>query len=172
MDKFVSYESFYCKEMAPFWAQHTHNCIQLAYGQQAQASFAQTYNLKQGLKEFGEEGEASAMKEIGQIHGRGSLSPVCLRDLTDEEAKKAFDLVIVMLRKQNGIVKTRMCLNGSMQKNWMSKEDIASPTAAPESAVLTSAVDAYERREVATVDVPNAFMQAHIDTKPGTPEWS
>ena len=51
----------------------------------------------------------------------------------------------------------------------MSKEDIASPTAAPESAVITSVVDAYERREVATVDVPNAFMQAHIDTKPGDP---
>ena len=118
VDKIVSYESFYCKEMAPFWAQHAHNCIQLAYGQQAQASFAQTYNLKQGLKVFGEEGEASAMKEIGQIHGRGSLSPVYLRDLTDEEAKKAFDLVTVMLRKQNGIVKTRMCLNGSTQKNW------------------------------------------------------
>ena len=34
---------------------------------------------------------------------------------------------------------------------------------------LTSAVDAKEGRHKATVDVPNAFMQAQIDTKPGDP---
>ena len=92
-----------------------------------------------------------------------------LRDLTDEEAARALDLVTVMLRKKDGTVKTRMCINGSSQKNWMSKEEIASPTAAPQSVILTSIIDAKERRCVATADLPNAFMQAQIDTKPGDP---
>ena len=77
------------------------------------------------------------MKEIGQIHGRGSITPVNLRDLTDEEAKRALDMVTVMLRKKSGVLKTRMCINGSSQKNWMSKEEITSPAAAPQAVHLT-----------------------------------
>ena len=178
------YTGSYNNFQAEMWARHAHKCFVQAYGnenlksmlddahqerEQLHHSFAQQFNLKQGLKEFGAEGEASAMKEIGQIHGRGSITPVHLRDLTDEEAKRALDMVTVMLRKKSGVLKTRMCINGSSQKNWMSKEEITSPTAAPQAVLLSAAIDAYERRYVATVDVPNAFMQAKIDTKPGDP---
>ena len=131
--------------------------------------FSQTYNLKQGLKKFGQEGYDATYKEIGQMHGRGGLSPVKLRDLSDEEARKALETVTIMLRKKNGTVKTRTCANGSVQRNWMSKEDVASPTAAPESVMLTSLADAIERRYVVSCDIPNAFIQADVDVKPGDP---
>ena len=38
-----------------------------------------------------------------------------------------------------------------------------SPTAHTESVIITSVIDAYERRDVATVDIPGAFMQADMD---------
>ena len=41
----------------------------------------------------------------------------------------------------------------------MSKEDTASPTVATESLVLSCMIDAHERRDVATADIPGAFLQ-------------
>ena len=62
--------------------------------------FIQTYSLNAGLKEFGQEGYDATLKEITQLHGRGGLSPTGLRDLTDEEARRAFEAVTVLLRKK------------------------------------------------------------------------
>ena len=44
----------------------------------------------------------------------------------------------------------------------MTKEEAISPAAFTESIILTSIVDAKERRDVATVDIPNAFAQTVI----------
>ena len=44
----------------------------------------------------------------------------------------------------------------------MTKEEASSPTAYTESVILTSIVDAKEGRDVATVDIPNAFAQTVI----------
>ena len=92
-------------------------------------SNVQTFNLYKGLKEFGDEGYEALTKEIGQLHGRGSLHPSRLQDLTYEEAKKTLETVTVLLCKKTGQVKARTCANGSVQRNWMSKEDVTSPTA-------------------------------------------
>ena len=135
--------------------------------------FVQSFNLHSGLKEFGgkegEEGYEATFKEIKQLHGRGGMSPTHLRDLTDLEAKRALEAVTILLRKKSGVVKARTCANGSVQRNWMSKEDVSSPTALTESVLLTSVIDAAENRFVATCDIPNAFIQADIEIKPGDP---
>ena len=49
-----------------------------------------------------------------------------------------------------------------MQRGHVTKEEASSPTAFTESIILTSIVDAKERRDVATVDIPNAFAQTVI----------
>ena len=49
-----------------------------------------------------------------------------------------------------------------MQRVHVTKEEASSPTAFTESVILTSIVDAKEGREVATVDIPNAFAQTVI----------
>ena len=41
----------------------------------------------------------------------------------------------------------------------MNEEDIASPTVVLESIFITVAIEAYEDREVTTVDIPNTFIQ-------------
>ena len=43
------------------------------------------------------------------------------------------------------------------------KEEAASPTVALESVLLTAAIDAHKRRDVAVVDIPGAFLQAGLD---------
>ena len=39
----------------------------------------------------------------------------------------------------------------------MTKEESSSPTVSTESVLLTSIIDAQEGREVAVIDIPNAF---------------
>ena len=43
------------------------------------------------------------------------------------------------------------------------KENAASPTAMTESILLTAVIDAEEHRDVAMVDIPNAFIQTDME---------
>ena len=42
------------------------------------------------------------------------------------------------------------------------REETASPTVSTESTMLTSVIEAYEGRDVATADIPNAFIPTNI----------
>jgi hypothetical protein len=57
-------------------------------------------------------------------------------------------------------VKGRMVYNGKQTREWLSRENSASPTAALESIMLTAVIDAHEERNVMTCDIPNVFIQA------------
>jgi Reverse transcriptase (RNA-dependent DNA polymerase) len=66
-------------------------------------------------------------------------------------------------KKRNGIIKGRGCADGRKQRLYTNKDDASSPTVSIESVILTSVLDAAEGRDVATVDIPGAFMQADMD---------
>ena len=55
------------------------------------------------------------------------------------------------------------CADGQKQQVWTNKEDATSPTVFTEAVLLTSAIDAKERREVITMDILGAFMQGKQD---------
>ena len=74
-----------------------------------------------------------------------------------------------LVEKRDGRVKARHCSNGSIQRNWYTKEESSSPTAHQESVVITSAIDAKENRCVAIVDLPNAFIQTDNEEVEGKP---
>ena len=59
-------------------------------------------------------------------------------------------------------VKGRLVYNGSKTRDWVSHKDAASPTIAMESIALTTVIDAKEKRDIMTADIPNAFIQAHM----------
>jgi hypothetical protein len=64
--------------------------------------------------------------------------------------------------KRDKTVKGRMVYNGKPTREWLSREDSTSPTAALESIMLTAIVDAKEGRDVMTCDIPNAFIQTKL----------
>ena len=66
-------------------------------------------------------------------------------------------------QKRCGRIKGRGCADGRKQRVWTTKEDATSPTVSTEAVLLTSIIDAKERREVMTVDIPGAFMQGDQD---------
>ena len=45
----------------------------------------------------------------------------------------------------------------------MTKEEAASPTAVTESVILTAVIDTYKKRDLATMDIPGAFLHALND---------
>jgi hypothetical protein len=49
------------------------------------------------------------------------------------------------------------------QRAYTNKEEASSPTVAIKSVLLSCVIDAMEGRDVATIDIPRAFMQADME---------
>jgi Reverse transcriptase (RNA-dependent DNA polymerase) len=129
------------------------------------ASFAQQYMLQKGLKVFGEKGHDALKKEIDQLHKRTCFAPLKVKEMKPSERKKAQMELMFLTEKRDKTVKGRMVYNGKPTREWLSREDAASPTVALESIMITGVIEAKEVRDVMTCDIPNAFIQALLPKK-------
>ena len=65
--------------------------------------------------------------------------------------------------KRDGTIKGRTVAGGNKQCRYISKEDASSSTVASESVLLSCIIDAEEGQDVAVIDIPNAFIQTHVE---------
>ena len=93
------------------------------------------------------------------MHERICWRTVAVKELTRKEKLRAQESLILLTRKKSGSVKGRLAFNGKPTRAWLGAEDKSSPTVLTESLFLTSAIDAYERRDVMTLDAPNALYK-------------
>ena len=121
------------------------------------------YSVKKGLQIFGEAGVEAVLKELKQLHDRTVIEPVNADKLTLEEKQGALAYLMFLKEKRTGEIKGRGCADGRKQRTNLTKEETSSPTVAIESVMISGTIDAYEKRDVATIDVPGAFMQADMD---------
>ena len=126
------------------------------------AAFAQQYSVQRGLKKFGQRGAEAATKEMDQLHRRNCFTPIDVATMTVDERQKTVNALMFLGEKRDKSVKGRMVYNGKPTREWLSREDSTSPTAALESIMLTAIVDAKEGRDVMTCDIPNAFIQTRL----------
>ena len=119
--------------------------------------------LKKGLSVFGEDGRDAVRKEMKQLHDRDTIEPCVAASLSREQRKKALQYLMFLKRKRCGRIKGRGCADGRKQRIYKDKSETSSPTVKLESLMLSGVIDAHERRKVATLDVPGAFMQTDID---------
>ena len=124
--------------------------------------FIQTYRLKQGIENFGDQGKQTERKEIKQLHGRVVFEPIHVNDLTKDEHKKAMKSLIFLTEKRDGSVKACTCANGSTQGKYVTREETYIPTAATQSIMMTGVIDAKQGQDVMTLDIPNDFVQTNI----------
>ena len=96
--------------------------------------------------------------EAKQLHWRNSFRPVHWKDVNKERRKQILELHVFVKKKRTGQIKAHKVAGGNKQRDFISKENASSPTVAMESVLLTSLVYAQENREVAIVDIPNAFI--------------
>jgi hypothetical protein len=121
------------------------------------------FSLKRGLAMFGQAATDAVGKEMKQLHDRKTIRPRHSRDLTLADKRKALGYLMFIKEKRDGTIKARGCADGRKQRLYKTKEETSSPTVRTESLMLSCVIDAKERRNVLTCDVPGAFMQVDID---------
>ena len=102
------------------------------------------------------------MKEVSQLINRKVFEPIKLEDLTQKERQKTMNSLIFLTEKSDGTIKARACANGSVQRSYISKEEAASPTVSVETLLTTCVIDAKQKRDIVTLDIPNAFVQTDL----------
>jgi Reverse transcriptase (RNA-dependent DNA polymerase) len=119
--------------------------------------------MKRGIKEFGDAGIDAVLQEMKQLHDRKVIAPKHEKELSPEEKRAALQYLMFLSEKRNGTIKGRGCADGRKQRPYTTKEESSSPTVAIESVLLSCTIDAHEGRDVGTIDIPGAFMQADAE---------
>ena len=120
------------------------------------------YGVREGIKKFGEDGVNAVLKELQQMHDRTVVVPIKPEDVTKEMRDKALPYLMFLKQKRCGKIKGRGCADGRRQRDFISKEDAASPTVSLHALMILCMIDALEGRHVATVDIPGAFLQTDM----------
>ena len=124
---------------------------------------AEKYSINKGIRLFEERAKESVSKELRQLHDYVTYTPIHARELTPEQKKQALASLIFLTEKRCGRLKTRACVNGSTQRDYIPKENTASPTIMNDSVMIQSSIDVHEGRVVVTLDIPGVFLHADLD---------
>ena len=120
-----------------------------------------TYSLKQGIQNFGDEAQKSALKEMKQLHDHQYFQPIWKESLSETERKRALESLIFLVKKRDRTIKSWHCANGSTQWDYMSHEDVSSPTIKHQS----NSSNSYHRswRGSRHHDARDAFVQTYLE---------
>ncbi|KAL7461201.1 hypothetical protein ACHAXS_001624, partial [Conticribra weissflogii] len=121
------------------------------------------YGFKTGLKRFQTRGEDAVTTELGKLHMMDTFVPVHKGKMLEEELKRAVGSLMFLKEKRDQTVRGRMVADGRKQRESAVKGEAASPTVCVESIFITAAIEAKERRDVATIDLPSAYLHAEND---------
>ena len=119
-------------------------------------------SMKRGLKMWGHKGESAVFSELQQLHLRNVFRPVSPRALTLLDKKKALESHLFLKEKRDLSIKGRLVAGGNKQRSFIDKSEATSPTPHTESVFITASIDAAECRDLAAIDIPNAFIQTDL----------
>jgi hypothetical protein len=121
------------------------------------------YNLQEGIKKIGERGKEAVMVKMQQLHDQQVGKSVNPATLSWSEKKSTVQYLMFLKEKVTGQIKDRGCANRRSQREYLTKEETTALTVVTELLFISCAIDAYEKREVAVVDLPGAFMQVSVE---------
>ena len=121
------------------------------------------YGLRARLKQFGKAGQAATEKDMKQMLSREVFKEIEYSTLSNDNKQLALPILLFLTRKRDGTVKGRACADGQKQRIWMGKKDTRSPTVSTEALFYLLMIDAYEERDVATLDLPGHFLQTPME---------
>jgi len=120
-------------------------------------------SFKAGMKEWGEQAREAAHAEMKQLHMRDTFKPRHWKDLSTQQRKTVLESHMFLKQKRDKSIKGRTVAGGNKQRSYIPKEDASSPTVCTEAVLLSCIIDAEEERDVAVIDIPNAFIQTRIE---------
>jgi hypothetical protein len=98
-----------------------------------------------------------------QLHWHDSYKPKHWHGLTKKQKEQILESHIFVEQKRDGLIKAQKVISGNKQYDYITKEDVSSPTVTAEAVMLTCVIDAQEDRDIAVVDIPNVFVQTVVD---------
>ena len=117
---------------------------------------------KRGIKLYGEKAIAAMFKEYKQLDDLEVLGRIDPDSLTQDQKRKALRAVNLIKIKRCGKVKGRTCADGSVQRNYVPREEASSPTLSNEALMCLLLINSFEGRDIAVFDVPGAYLHADI----------
>jgi hypothetical protein len=119
-------------------------------------------SMKASIKKWGAEAEYTITKEMKQLHWRNSYKPKHWHGLIKNQKEQVSESHIFVKQKRDGKIKAWKVIGGNKQCNYITKEDVSSPKVSFEAVMLTCIIEAAEDRDIAVVDIPNAFAQTVV----------
>ena len=120
-------------------------------------------SAQKGIKMFGEKALEAMIIEYEQFENLSVFTPIDPNKLTWEEKKQALNAIDLIKLKRSGKVKGRTVADGRKQRSIYSKEEVSSPALSQDGFFASLAIDALERRFIATSDVAGAFLKANME---------
>jgi hypothetical protein len=120
-------------------------------------------SLRVGMREWGQRGRDAAYMEMKQLHLRKTFKPKHWSELNHTQRQMVLESHMFLKEKRDKTIKGRTVAGGNKQRDYISKEDSSLPTVATESVLLSCIIDAEEGRDVAVIDIPNAFIQTPVE---------
>ena len=117
------------------------------------------YGIWKGLQVFGDRGLAAIKKEMQQFYDLNVIAPISIKDMTKQQKSWALSYLIFLRERRDDKIKGRGCANGRKQRLLIQKEQTSFPTVSNQALFLSFVIDAKEKRDVGTADVPGAFLQ-------------
>ena len=117
-------------------------------------------SIQQGIRLYSQKGKDSVIKELINLDEKNScFGEIDFELLTEEMKAKALPLLLFMVMKRSGDLKTRGVANGNKQRVYTDKDECSSPTPDFFAFKYLCALFAKEERDVATIDLPGFFLQ-------------
>jgi hypothetical protein len=120
-------------------------------------------SMKAALKKWDKAAEQAITIEIKQLHWHNLYKPMHWHELTKAQKENILESYIFVEEKRDGMVKVRKVVRGNKQEDYITKEDVSSPTVLAEAVMLTCLIGTLEDQDIAVIDIPNSFVQTVIE---------
>ena len=116
-----------------------------------------------GIKKHAQAARDVLTAEFTQLDYKGAYELIHADNLTETQQTSALRIINLIKEKRNGQLKGRSVADGQLQHDLYTKDETSSPTATPESVLLTTLIDAVENWHVVVADVTGAYLNANMD---------
>jgi hypothetical protein len=113
-----------------------HRCTDIVDMVTAQVS------MKAALKKWGKAAEQAITINMKQLHWHNLYKPMHWHESTQAQKEHILESHTFIEEKQDGKIKTRKVVGGNKQQDYITKEDVSSPTVSAEAVMLTRMIDA------------------------------
>jgi hypothetical protein len=100
-----------------------------------------------------------------QLHDRAFVKPICVKEMTQVERRWATESLIFLVEKQDRRIKACTCANGSTQCGYTKRDKAASPTAMTELILITAMINAKQKWDVMTANIPMPLFKQTLMTR-------